>query len=187
MLAVPEAIEVVSVNGRAIEGARGLMRKGDVSLELAPGRYEVLAFYREIWPLADGHDTLRSDPVLFDLQAHAGGRYRLGYEVPAGYEAAQRLAADFSGWVEDQASGTRTPSRDSGLGFRNGLAGALGSGDALVPVAARHQGGQGVAPLPETPTAAAPPDEALRRMQQWWQQASPEQREAFRRWVDRGQ
>ena len=184
VLTVPEAIEVVSVNGRAIEGARGLLRKGDVALEFAPGRYEVLAFYREIWPLADGHDTLRSDPAVFDVQAQAGGRYRLDYAHPAGYEAAQRLAADFGGWVVDEATGARTPSRESGLGFRKGLAGALGSSDALVPVAPRHGQTQAVAPLPAPP---APADAHLQQMQQWWEQATPEQREAFRRWIDQGQ
>lgn len=193
-LTVPEEVEVISVNGKDVEGARGLMRKGDAVLQLAPGRYEVLAFYREIWQTGDAHDTLKSDPALFDVDAAAGGQYRIGYDAPRTYEEAQRLAARFSGWVEDRATGTRTPSRDSGLAFRKGLAGTLGSSEALVGAPSRAGGGQGIAPLPPatatpgtlpTSTSLPPvPPDALQAMKDWWAHATPQERQAFRQWID---
>ena len=156
-LVLPEQLEVASLNGVEVEGASGMLTRGDKTLELAPGRYEILVFYRELWDLGDQHEILRSDPALFVLEAAAGGRYRMDYERPAGLESARVLAADFSGWIEDLATGQRTASQESGLQFRSGLVSALTFDDTLVPTA-ETSAGQAVAPLPtaEGPAAAAP-------------------------------
>lgn len=116
-LTMPEAIEVARINGVEVKGASGMWTRGDKVMELAPGRYEVLAYYREIWNQGDQHDVLRSDPALFVLDARAGGRYRIDYAHPAEYREAQRLAAAFSGVLIDEASGTRVPSQASGVRF----------------------------------------------------------------------
>src|SRR5690606_33814855 len=68
VISLPEQLEVASINGLEVEGASGLLKKGDTTLEVAPGRYEVLAFYRELWERGDQHDVLRSDPALFVIE-----------------------------------------------------------------------------------------------------------------------
>lgn len=128
---VPEQIEIAGINGKTLKNLGGAWSQGNKRLQLAPGRYEILAYYREIWELGNQHDVLRSNPVLFVVEAHAGMHYRLDYARPARYSAAQHLALQFSGWVED-ANGVRTPSRASGLKFRDGLLAQLGSRDDLV-------------------------------------------------------
>lgn len=198
---LPEQLEVVSINGVEVEGASGMLTKGDKTLELTPGRYELLVFYRELWERADQHDVLRSDPALFVIDAAAGGRYRVDYARPADIESARALAADFGGWVEDLATGTRTPARASGLQFRRGLVPALTFDDTLVPAAAGGVAGQAVAPLaannehpaastapavaPETEAAAAPLPAGswLDLMKSFWSEASSEERRAFLRWL----
>jgi len=172
-LAIPEEIEVLNVNGTEVKGARGLLRRGDVTLELEPGRYAVLAYYRELWRLGEQEDVLRSDPVVFDLEAQGGARYRLGYRRPASYEEARDLAAHFSGWVEGGPGGARTPTRDSGLRFGGDF--VLAGGNALVPALAGD--GRGVAPL------GAPRGGALDALQDAWQRATPEERREFLRRV----
>jgi uncharacterized protein YccT (UPF0319 family) len=198
VISLPEELEVASVNGVEIEGANGLWSKGDKTLEVAPGRYELLAYYREIWQRGDHHDVLRSDPARFYIEAQAGGRYRIDYPRPANFEAAQRLAAEFAGWTEDLASGERSDSLPSGLGFRRGLIASATGDDTLVPVAGRAGRHQPVAPLPDSPdvlrdeasaTHSAPPmapareSEWLLLMQGWWSQASAAERREFLRWL----
>lgn len=146
-IVLPEPLEVVSVNGLAIEGTRGMLGKGETILEVSPGRYEVLAFYRELWERGDQHEVLRSDPAMFVVEAAAGRRYLLDYSRPATMDEARALAGNFSGWVEDVASGARTPSAPSGLQFRRGLVAAATFDDTLVPVAPVSGTRQTVAPL----------------------------------------
>jgi hypothetical protein len=135
LIILPEQIEVATVNGLEISGAGGLLRRGDTTLEVAPGRYELVAYYRELWEKGDHHDMFRSDPALFIVEAEAGHRYRLDYTRPANLPEAEALAKDFRGWVEDLETGARTPSQDSGLQFRKGLIPAATFDSTLVPSA----------------------------------------------------
>lgn len=192
VISLPEQLEVASINGLEVEGASGLLKKGDTTLEVAPGRYEVLAFYRELWERGDHHDVLRSNPALFVVEAGAGGHYRLDFARPRDLGAAQALAADFRGWVEDLATGERMPSRSSGLRFRQGVIPAVTFDDTLVPTAADGGNGQVVAPLPSPVTRAgdvhttppkSPDGEWLSLMQGWWNQASAAERRAFLHWL----
>lgn len=205
-LTVPEAIEVARINGVEVKGASGMWTRGDKVMELAPGRYEVLAYYREIWNQGDQHDVLRSDPALFVLDARAGGRYRIDYAHPAEYREAQRLAAAFSGVLIDETSGTRVPSQASGVRFPTGVMGQIAGASELLPDDGSSASTQVVAPLgaspaipagatagkrspvvvrpaPVAPAAAATEDDWLTLMQAWWKQASGEERRAFLRWV----
>lgn len=204
-LTMPEAIEVARINGVEVKGASGMWTRGDKVMELAPGRYEVLAYYREIWNQGDQHDVLRSDPALFVLDARAGGRYRIDYAHPAEYREAQRLAAAFSGVLIDEASGTRMPSQASGVRFPTGVMGQIAGASELLPDDGSSASTQVVAPLEASPAipagtasgkrspvvvppapvapAAATEGDWLTLMQAWWKQASSEERRAFLRWV----
>lgn len=203
-IGMPEQLEVASVNGKEVAGGSGMMSRGDRILEVAPGRYEILVFYRELWEQGVQHEVLRSDPALFVVEARAGGRYRLDYDRPADLEAARELANDFSGWSEELSSGRRTASTDSGMQFRRGLVAAMSFDDTLVASADTPQGNQEVEPLPATGSRAAagasrsesplvseqetqstPPREAdsLDLMKEWWQEASSETRRAFLQWL----
>lgn len=199
-LSMPEALEVARVNGVEIKGASGMLKGGDKRLELAPGRYELLIFYREVWESGGEHDVLRSSPALFVLDARAGHRYRAGYELPSRYEQAKALASGFSGWIEDQADGSRVASQASGLKFTGGLLGSLANSGELVPDAAASGEAKRnvVAPLSTVAVTAAPalsptPSPAgtvpadngryAELMRVWWKQANAEERREFLRWV----
>jgi len=194
-ITMPEQLEVATVNGLEIEGASGMLTRGDKTLELAAGRYELVVFYRELWEWGDQHEVLRSDPALFIVNAAAGGRYRVDYERPADLASARRLAADFTGWVQDLATGERSAAQESGLQFRRGLVPALTFDSTLVPAAERSAGAQLVPPLPAaasaptpTPTPlsvpAPPPEQSwLDLMKSLWSEASSEERRAFLRWL----
>lgn len=195
VLTLPAPIEIATING--VEPRKSLLG-GKRPLELAPGRYEILAYYAEIWPLGDAHDSLMSDPALFVLDAQAGHRYTISYAQPDDYEAARKLAATFSGALVDETSGQRQPSQDSGLRFRRGL---TGHDRTLVAAGPTPGAPQRIAPLPIPPAtrpapapvsqqpatasdaAAQPVRDWLPMMQAWWTQATAEERRAFLAWV----
>jgi uncharacterized protein YccT (UPF0319 family) len=208
VVTLPEQLELASVNGVEVPAAKGMWSHGDKQLELAPGRYELLVYYREVWQATAESDVLRSDPELFAIDAQAGHRYRIDYEHPRRYDDARLLATDFHGWIDDQTSGTRTRSSDSGMRFKKGVASQLTGDTALEPDirAGRGNSVQPVQPLPAgvvappavaanvapAVPAVAPPvapvvapatRDWVSLMQGWWQQASPEERRAFLRWV----
>ena len=207
-ITVPEQLEVAMVNGIEIEGASGMLSRGDKTLEVAPGTYELVVFYRELWEWNDQHEVLRSDPALFRVVAAAGGRYSLDYARPASLDEARALAANFSGWVADQATGERAASRASGLQFQRSMVPTRTFDNTLVAAPVQGAGGEqvvaplesggdaspGPAPAPvaaptPTPTpapapASAPvPGEWLDLMKSWWNQASSEERREFLRWL----
>ncbi|MEQ1437757.1 DUF2057 family protein [Fontimonas sp. SYSU GA230001] len=175
---VPEALEVAAIDGREVRGASGLMRGGELRLELLPGRHELLVFYREIWQRGGEHDTLRSDPALFVFDATAGRRYRLDYVRPRRYEEALALSRQFQGWVEDEATGLRVESRASGLEFRKGLVAGLTGDSSLVRTAPAVTG-----PAATESPAVHSEGDWLPLMKGWWNQASAEERREFLRWI----
>ncbi|NKF22558.1 DUF2057 family protein [Solimonas marina] len=213
VITMPEQLEVATINGADVPGARG-MAAGDKRLELLPGHYDLLVFYREFWERDDA-GALRSDPARFSVDAVAGHTYRIDYPHPANYQDARTLAKDFHGWIEDQASGQRTESADSGVTFNGGILAQLNGGDMLHSKSEVSAGNTSVENIPPRPTAtgsaadAAPPaampralppvpavvppsaaaptakgdKDWLLLMQGWWQQASNDERRAFLRWV----
>ncbi len=200
-ISLPEQLEVAQINGVAVAGASGMGSKGDKALELAPGRYELLVFYRELWGRGDNHDVLRSNPARFTIDAAAGQRYRIDYERPGTFAEAEALARSFSGWATDEATGQRSASEASGMEFRAGLLAQIQGDRTLVPAVTREDGRQVVAPLVPTAASVAPtpavssaattaepakimtPDDQLLLVKGWWNQASPDQRRAFLNWI----
>ncbi|MBA3979062.1 MAG: DUF2057 domain-containing protein [Alcanivorax sp.] len=176
---VPETLEILNINGQRPAGVNTLFSSGYKDLHLAPGEYQIVAFYKEIWEpdTTSSHVVVRSEPVVFDVEGRPGSFFRLGYDAPETLPAARELARNFSGWSEHIASGERRPTRPSGM-TRPGLIGGLASG-ATQPEA------QAIPPAQTTPAPATANEdvETLDMLKAWWSQASAEERRAFLRWV----
>lgn len=195
VISLPEQLEVARVNDAEVKGASGMWNKGDKRLEVIPGRYELLVYYRELWELGSQHDVLRSNPARFVVDASAGAQYRIEFQRPKTYDEARRLSTAFSGWVERLGSSERLPSQASGLKFRDDLGASLGGRNELVAVPPDGSAGtQAVAPKPLPAEAAATVagapavqpqarTEWLPLMQGWWREASADERRAFLQWL----
>ncbi|HEY0913352.1 MAG TPA: DUF2057 family protein [Solimonas sp.] len=157
VITMPEQLEVEQMNGTPVRGAKGMFTRGDKNLEVAaPGRYELMVFYREVLNPQGEHEVVKSDPELFVVEAVAGHRYRLDYERPRNTAEARRLAAAFKGWIEDQDTGTRTASVDSGLAFDRSIGAALQPGSKLINASEQQVGAkQVIAPLATQPAATS--------------------------------
>lgn len=182
---VPVELEILSINDRRIEGAGTLFAFGHRDLQLLPGQYRIVAYYKNLFQLsADQHEIVKSDPALFTVNGVAGETLALGFDKPADVEAAREMAKHFDGWTEHLASGERIPSKPSGLILNQGFIGLAGGATTAESVAATSV-------APEQPAAAIAPGEgstdssALEALKASWQQASPEERREFLLWMAR--
>lgn len=178
-LRVPVELEILTVNDRRVEGAGTMFAFGHRDLQLSPGKYRVVAYYKNLFQLSgDQHEVVKSDPAVFVVEGQAGDRFALGFERPADVEEARRLARHFDGWVENPKTGERQDSTPSGLittqGFMGVLSGAASSQSAASPT---------VEPEPAEPEQ--PGSDGFTALQEAWQVATPEERQQFLLWMAR--
>jgi len=64
-------------------------------LHLLPGPHRISVRYSVIWPISkDYHETVRSDPVVLELDGQAGDVYTVSYEKPRRLRQAKQFARD---------------------------------------------------------------------------------------------
>lgn len=179
IVSVPETLELMSINGQSPDGLGKRLISGDQQLQLLPGSYQLVAFYKDVWtPVgASTHEVVRSQPVIFDLQGAAGSQFALEYLLPQNYPEASALAGDFHGWSRNLASGEKQPSRASGLS-RPSLFNRTAEPAAVAPLAA-----PAAASTAAQPAAVAAESTYLELLKAYWSQASQDERRTFLRWV----
>lgn len=186
---VPEQLEILTINEQRVERGNTLFATGYQDLQLAPGEYRVVAYYKELWDLElDNHAVYRSDPVTFTVDGKGGEFYRLAYDKPDNAREAEQLADNFSGWSENIATGDRRDTTASGL-VRPGLFTGLVAGTTAA--VAEQPAVTSVAPASNAPAApAAPAGNSgaadmgyVDMLKAYWSQASAEERREFLRWI----
>lgn len=176
---VPVELEIISINDRRIEGASTLFAYSHRDLQLLPGQYRIVAYYKNLFQLnADQHEIIKSDPALFTLNGKAGEVVALAFDKPADVDAAREMAKDFAGWTENLNSGERIASKPSGLILNQGFIGL-----ASTPAPAEAASATSVAPEQPTGAAGAISTGILDALKANWQQASPEERREFLLWM----
>lgn len=172
VLRMPVQLDIVTINDRQVQGVNAMFSMQDKELHLEPGRYRIVAHYKDVWDRSTGsHEVVQSDPVQFNLDAHAGQLYRLDYTQPQSLEEAKEMARDFEGWVEHVASGERTATTATGQAIR-GVSGVT----TIAPDKLQ----------PEPSTASTPdhePGDYIDLLKAHWSQATAEERREFLRWV----
>jgi len=209
---VPSDLEVFTINGQEVDGVNTFFSSGYKDLKLAPGRYEIMAYYKRLWDLdADNHEVLKSDPAKFTVDGSAGEFYRLAFDRPENVDQARVLADDFSGRVENVTTGESTPSEPSGLVLNRGILAPItgteveqktsraitpqGGGGTEQPAFAGRAKVTSVAPAGEPPATPAQPAPApapatsgnsasyLDTLKAQWNQATQEERRQFLQWI----
>lgn len=194
---LPMQLEVIMINDRRVDAGGALFTYGDRHLTFVPGSYRIVASYKELWQLtADEHEVVKSDPALFTVDGNAGDVFRIDYDRPDDVEAARAMADDFSGYVENIASGERVAGEPSGLVLNQGFISVITAGAVsdVSEAPATSVAPQSAASSPEVaaPVASvAAPSTApasselplLDLLKAQWSQATAEERRAFLQWV----
>jgi uncharacterized protein len=167
---VPAELEILTINERRIERANRIFSMHPRTLQLEPGNYRIVAFYKDIFEVPpSGHEVVRSDPTLFRIDGAAGSRYRLGFDAPADLDAAKQMARNFTGWHLNLDSGEQHPGIATGL-THHGLLGGITANQA--PMSSTRA----------VPDAAAGLDQ-LDLLKAIWRNANDEERRLFLRWI----
>ncbi|HTN32022.1 MAG TPA: DUF2057 family protein [Pseudomonas sp.] len=175
---IPDALEVLSINGQAMPAANAGFGTGTRSLHLRPGEYRINAYYKNVFDIDGGlsHEVVRTRSASYHLKGRAGERWKLDYREPANLREAQAMRNSFAGWSVN----TRTSERL-----------ATSEGPGPVSVVGQLLGAESgpVAPITIEPLAAVPAqtlphnDAILNTLQQLWRLLDPQSRQAFLEWV----
>jgi uncharacterized protein len=196
---VPTQMEVVTINGQEVKGANTFFNTSHKDLKLTPGTYEIVAYYKELWDLnSESHEVMKSDPVVFPVNGKAGQYYAMNYKQPENAREARELANNFSGWVENTATGEKTPTQPSGLVLKRSILAPLtgtevesSTSEAVAPkpaaVIAPKEAASAPAPAPSSSAApaAAPAGSYVDTLKAQWNQATPEERREFLQWISK--
>lgn len=183
---VPVELEVLSLNGKKVEGAHTLLGTKDQQLQVLPGHYQLLVYYKNIWQTsADEHTTITSDPVTLDLTLTAGHTYQVDFARAHTPKEADAFRQHFAAWAIDLSTGAKVSSTDSGLKLGNSIFNQLTGQVTTVAVGqADNTGKQVIAPLATPETTATPATgNYLDLLKAQWGQASSDEKRAFLQWI----
>ncbi len=192
---VPSEIEVFTINGKEVDGANTFFATDFKELKFAPGRYEILAYYKELWQLdADNHEIVKTNPANFIVDGKAGEKWQLDYDKPANVEEARALEDTFTGWALNTATGEKVAAQESNLILKRGFLAPITGEEVSTAASASVAPQQAVAPAPATSAPApapatqaapapAPAASYLDTLKAQWKQATPEERREFLQWI----
>ncbi|WP_303761586.1 DUF2057 domain-containing protein [Alcanivorax jadensis] len=189
---VPSEIEVFTINGKEVDGVNTFFATDFKELKFTPGRYEILAYYKELWQLdADNHEIVKSNPANFIVDGKAGEKWQLSYEKPQDVEEARALEDSFTGWTVNTATGEKVAATESNLILKRGfLAPITGeevstAADSVAPQQTATPAPAPSAPAPATQAAPAPAPAGsyLDTLKAQWKQATQEERREFLQWI----
>lgn len=176
--------------------------------DIKAGQHTLLVEYSDIFDVdADNHEKIVSRPAKITFIAEAGKRYQVQHTPQNRLNHAKVFAEKPDFWVVELPAQTRVPatvelSRPrhflAGLKFENTptyefASDAVPAAPAVIPAPvppAPAPVAASVAAVAATPAAAASPATAtdmshLKMLQYSWQNASPAEREAFLKWVNK--
>lgn len=181
---VPDALEVLSINGQEMPTANAGFGTGTRSLHLRPGEYRINAYYKNVFDVDGGlsHEVVRTRSASYHLNGRAGEIWKLEYQEPANLQEAQAMRDSFAGWAVNTRTGERMATSE-GPRPVSALRQLLGGGAAPAAPAT-------VEPLAPVPGPSASPartlphsDATLNTLQQLWLLLDPQSRKAFLDWV----
>ncbi|MDX1805118.1 MAG: DUF2057 family protein [Alcanivorax sp.] len=178
---VPSALEIFSINGKQVNAANTFFATDFKSLKLTPGRYEILAYYKELYQLdADNHEIVKTNPANFIVDGKAGETYRLGFKQPKDVDAARAMEDSFTGWTENVATGKKVASQKSGLILKRGFLAPI-TGVAVESADTKSK--NTVAPQAAPKAAPSANGSYLDTLKAQWKLATPEERRQFMQWI----
>ena len=192
-LSVDDNIKVTAINGQQMNSSPFQSLKK--SFNLQPGKHVITAKYDRLYDLRnDEHDYLRSGNVTVTAEMQDNQTYRLAMPgQPEKYEEAKKYAKAPTLAV---MKGSQVVSKSTGVSEEGGLFSSItslfGSNDAQMEnqkaIAAINADGKSsnsnaIAPVSTNSNSAQA--DTLDRFMQLWLQATPDEREKIRQWIQK--
>jgi len=183
---VPSEIEVFTINGKEVDGVNTFFATDFKELKLTPGRYEILAYYKELWQLdADNHEIVKTNPANFIVDGKAGEKWQLDYNKPENVDDARALEDSFTGWALNTNTGDKVAAKESGLILKRGFLAPITGEEVSTASSKNIAPQQSASPAPAAAVSSQPAPAAsyLDTLKAQWKQATPEERREFLQWV----
>ncbi|WP_376751562.1 DUF2057 domain-containing protein [Psychrobacter sanguinis] len=192
-LSVDDNIKVTAINGQQVNSSPFQSLKK--SFNLQPGKHVITAKYDRLYDLRnDEHDYLRSGNVTVTAEMQDNQTYRLAMPgQPEKYEEAKQYAKAPTLAV---MKGSQVVSKSTGVieegGLFSSITSLFGSNDAQMEnqkaIAAINADGKSsnsnaIAPVSTNSNSAQA--DTLDRFMQLWLQATPDEREKIRQWIQK--
>jgi uncharacterized protein YccT (UPF0319 family) len=199
-LILPETLDAQMFDGLDVPGLTGLVRKGEIAVQMLPGQHEIALKFSQLFEIPPGdHEIVRSKTMVLTFVAEAGRTYRATHEEFRKLDRAREAVKNFVVRIEDEQGNNRIVAATQATTNWRGQttvttrrdlvdAAAAAAAAAAVPAA--------VAVSPAVPATIAAPSaaaaapapagggvDALQLLRFTWQGASAEQRAAFLEWV----
>jgi uncharacterized protein YccT (UPF0319 family) len=159
----PEQIEIMSIDGREPPPS---FLKSHVTLALLPGEHVFSLRYVELFQInSDDHEILRSKQAALRFTAAAGSSYRLEIPRQANLDAARKFSKDPQFKLVNVKDGSATDSAPIK---------SYAEASLIDTISKAFEGG-GEARTPVTNTDL---------LKDVWGRATPDERKAFRDWLD---
>ena len=184
---VPSEIEVFTINGKELEGVNTFFATDFKELKLAPGRYEILAYYKELWQLdVDNHEIVKTNPANFIIDGKAGDQWQLGFDKPQNVEEASAMEDSFSGWASNTETGEKVAAKESDLILNRGFLAPITGEEVTTAtsnsIAPQNAAGANAANAQKS-TSVAPGASYLDTLKAQWKQATQQERREFLQWI----
>lgn len=156
-LTLPLEFEITELDGRLVPIGQQRFRSDNLFIYLTPGKHHLVLHYESIWDIdGDNHETVRSQPILFEIDGQAGEQLVFSYESPTTLKQAQNFAQSIPvTLISDKQSIT-------GYGLKKADPLTFNKKKPITKV-----------DLPY-----------LQQLQYWWDQATPYERREFKEWIN---
>ncbi|WP_227429718.1 DUF2057 family protein [Psychrobacter sp. I-STPA6b] len=186
-LLVDDNIKVTALNGQEVK--QGLFQPLTKEFTLEPGKHVITAKYDRLYDLSgDNHDYLRSGHISVSADLVDNQTYRLTMPgQPEAYREAKEYAEHPTLAIQQGNTiiAQQESINNSGGGFLSGISSAIGGMFGGNKAQATNQ--QAIAALetsnPSANNVNVNNTSTLDKFMQLWLQASPEEREKIRQWV----
>lgn len=188
---VPSELEVQSINGQHVPAANGLFGNKEKTLLLQPGKYQINAFYKDVYDIDGGlsHEVVRGRTALYVIDGKGGELWRLDYSKPANLQEAQGFKHEFTSWAVNTHTKEKIAAKS---GQRNGslISNLLGSSgqpvsesSVVAPLGSANNNSIARQPASAVDLALPHNDATLSTLQQLWQMLGEDSRSAFLAWT----
>lgn len=180
-LVLPESIDIQQVDGLEYPGMGSVLRRGDLPVRLLPGEREVALRYNQLFQsTSDMHDIVKSKVLALRFVAEPGMTYRVVHPRFRDAREAREGVRNLVLSIEDASGNNRV------IGARQTAESLFGQ-EAVTTrpdlVAKTVVAGGESTPVGNAVTTPAAGVNALDLLKFTWQNASPDERAAFLRWV----
>lgn len=180
---IPEVFNLKYLNGERYQ--RPFFSSGDISLELQPGRQQLIIEYEAVWELnADDHDRVVSEPMSVTFTAAAGRHYLLRYPEPGSVKEATAYARQPVVTIIDSDTNQAVPSEQAYQLEKQAFLQRFVKPMPAAQSDAKEVAQSGKEVMPAAVSTQQNSGRALEMLHYWWQQAGDSQRREFLRSIE---